>query len=287
MGASFRQRSAVTSRLKALLPNRLKRAVRLVLLAGDVPTLGRLWRLLGTAGAREPRPAGGTESLKLRPLGGRTILVRRGSSDADVVWETFSGRYHLPPPDCRERSLRNIWDLGSNIGLTIAHLAVLYPEARIVGVELDAANAALCRSNIAPWSGRCEVRVGAVWHEEGEVSYAGPAGVEYGFSVASTGTGIAAGPAVGAAPAISLNELHAEHDGGVEVDYVKMDIEGSEREVLRSNTEWAAHVRCINVEVHDPYSVEDCRADLEALGFRTEIDTRHWACVFGIRARPD
>jgi hypothetical protein len=57
--------------------------------------------------------------------------------------------------------------------------------------------------------------------------------------------------------------------GGRDVDYVKLDIEGAERDLLTANTGWAARVRCISVEVHSPYRVEECLRDLAALGFRT------------------
>ena len=42
-------------------------------------------------------------------------------------------------------------------------------------------------------------------------------------------------------------------------------------------------MRTLTVEVHEPYTVEDCARDLEALGFETRVDPRHWACVIGVR----
>src|SRR5436305_882928 len=80
---------------------------------------------------------GGEAEIAIRALGGWSVTIRRGSSDAEVVWETFSGKFHLPPSDLWPRT---IWDLGANIGLTVAHFAVLYPEARLIGVELDDGN---------------------------------------------------------------------------------------------------------------------------------------------------
>ena len=65
---------------------------------------------------------------------------------------------------------------------------------------------------------------------------------------------------------------------------MKMDIEGAERRVLRENTEWAASVHAIKVELHPPYSVSDCSADLQKLGFKTAVDRKHPACVIGTRA---
>ena len=62
-----------------------------------------------------------------------------------------------------------------------------------------------------------------------------------------------------------------------------MDIEGAEREVLTRATDWAAGVRQIQVEAHGEYTAAECERDLIGLGFRTTVDSRHWASVTGIR----
>jgi hypothetical protein len=67
------------------------------------------------------------------------------------------------------------------------------------------------------------------------------------------------------------------------VDYVKMDVEGAERELLRSPG-WNEQVRCIKVEVDEPYTLEECVTDLRRLGFTAQIDQDHWACVSGVRS---
>ena len=33
----------------------------------------------------------------------------------------------------------------------------------------------------------------------------------------------------------------------------------------------------------EPYTVTECEADLQALGFETRVEPRHWACVIGFR----
>jgi hypothetical protein len=67
------------------------------------------------------------------------------------------------------------------------------------------------------------------------------------------------------------------------IDFLKMDIEGAEKRVLREHTDWASRVRCLKVECHDDYSREDCIRDLQRLGFQGEIDPSHWSCVIGNR----
>jgi FkbM family methyltransferase len=230
--------------------------------------------------ARASSSGGGVEvSMRVRPLGGERVWLRPGTSDADVLWDTFFHAYHLPPPEAAEgRGLRIVWDLGANIGLTSAHFAQLYPEARVIGVELDEENARLARRNVEPWADRCRVVQGAVWAEDGEIHYHRHASAS-GYNV------VADGRPEGdtRAPARSLPSLFAEHTPGEEVDYLKMDVEGSEFELLKRNTGWAEAVRTIQVEAHFGYELADCAEDLRALGFAVRPHESHPASLVGTR----
>lgn len=120
-------------------------------------------------------------SLRLRPLGGQPVIVRPRSADQFALDDAFVGRYHLPPPELAGEQLDVIWDLGANIGLTMAHFARLYPQAVVIGLELDADNAELCGRNTAAWGDRCEIVHAAVWTEDGEVEYQRTRGEELSF----------------------------------------------------------------------------------------------------------
>lgn len=213
--------------------------------------------------------------VHVRSLGGTSVDIRPHTSDRDVLWATFVGQHHLVPPEIDPRSVRVIWDLGANIGLTAAHFAARYPAARVFAVELSEETAAAAVANTKPWSDRCTIIRGAVWYEDGQVSFHAKQGEEEASHVVAD-----AADANDRAPAFSLNKLLAEHPV---VDYIKFDIEGAEREVLRRNTEWAKRVRSLKVEVHPPYTIAECRADLEALGFHTRLEPSHWASVVGFR----
>ena len=208
----------------------------------------------------------------VRALGGNPVFLRPGTSDWKVLGETFHGRFHVPPKKLVGASARRILDLGANIGLTAAHFAVLYPEAHVVAVEMDAENAALARMNVSPWTGRCDVIESAVWTTDGTVRYVLDPGIEYGASIQPHGREV---------PSVSLNTLIR---GGEPIDYLKIDIEGAEKEVLRQRTEWADSVRCINVETHgSDYGVRECTADLQALGFATSVMRNHFGAVLAWR----
>jgi FkbM family methyltransferase len=201
-------------------------------------------------------------SVNVRALDGARVVLRPGTSDVRVLEEAFRvARNHVPPEDLVPRDARRIWDLGANIGLVAAHYALLYPQARIVAVELEQANAESCRINTARWADRVAVVQAAVWTHDGLTSYTMEPVREYAARVSPTGEPVSA---------LSLDTL-LESNGGP-VDFVKMDIEGAEAEVLREKREWASEVACMKVEAHHPYTPEACATDLERIGFRTRID---------------
>ena len=168
-----------------------------------------------------------------------------------MLRHTFQAGAHRAPVS----DVSLIWDLGSNIGSTLADMAHRHPGAKIVGVEPDPANHALAVENTSPWSDRVTVLRAAAWTSDGTVSLARDAGREAGSRIAEDGEQV---------EAVSLNGL-LERFGAP--SYVKMDVEGAERALLRENTEWAASARSISVELHGSYTAGDCIADLRRLGF--------------------
>lgn len=290
--------AAVSSRVKERLPGPVRESLRAARrrLHGVRQRLERT--ILGQAAAlyrAEARPlrpvdawrlaklcaddgGGGTGLVSIRPrvLHGNEVVLRRGTSDADVAVQTLVHGYHAPPMAMPAPEL--IWDLGSNIGLTVAHYACLYPSARVVGVEPSPANAALALLNTRPWRDRCTILECAVWHEDGEVALEEIPGRELAGRVLG---GEARGEDVLRVGALSLSTLLEREE---QVDLLKMDIEGAEREVLRHGTDWACKVQRIVVEVHEPYTVDECNGDLRRLGFIPSVNPKFWVSVLGVRA---
>jgi FkbM family methyltransferase len=213
---------------------------------------GLLYRLLRATGTG---PTDERARIRFLPLEGNALELRLGTTDALVAVETFAGGYHLPLHATPGR----VWDLGANIGATVASLAAVFPAARITGLELLEDNAALAERNVGPWSDRCSIITAAAWTTSGSVKIRVPRANEAGAKVSDEGDL--------SVHAISLNDLLSRTGPP---DYVKMDVEGAEKALLVEHTEWAALVGEIRVECHGSYRIEDCERDLQRLGFRTE-----------------
>jgi FkbM family methyltransferase len=247
---------------------RLLRPFYAAILSSDGATF---WSLLAPSSRKTNTASKST--LRLRPLGGRPLTIRKGSSDLTVVWDTFVGRYHRPTLGEVRPDSRLILDLGANIGVTAADLACRFPDSRVIAVELDSENAVLCRANTVAWCDRVKVIEAAVWPEPGQIRYTIERGHEYSASIDETGTKVAR--------AVTISDLIQDDQIA---DYVKMDIEGAEREVLAAADQWCERVRAMKIEVHSPVTVDECIGALEPLGFTCWRDARHGACVVAVRA---
>lgn len=213
--------------------------------------------------------------IRPRALNRAEILLRRKASDAGVAVQTLVNAYHLPPVKIEEPRL--LWDLGSNVGLTVAHYACVYPGARIVGVEPDHDSVVLAARNTRTWSDRCKIIECAVWPVDGEAKSELSPGSENAGRVVQMCSPTHQARRVRACSLSTLFERDQR------IDLVKMDIEGAEREVLRQNTELSAKVRRIVVEVHEPHTPEECIEDLQRLGFTTTVNPKFWVSIVGVR----
>jgi FkbM family methyltransferase len=198
-------------------------------------------------------------------VNGDPITLRPGTSDPATLDDTFNGGFHRPPTSLPVSPL--IVDLGANIGLTLLDYARRFPDATLVGVELDAGNADLARRNTAVATDCTVLQGGIVGAPREYVNYQAPATVNHhGYSV---------GQGDLKAPAITMEEL-LSHVPDRPIDLLKMDIEGAERELLESPAaaSWAKRVKLLMIEIHKPWSTKECEAALGALGFESQRDTR-------------
>jgi FkbM family methyltransferase len=222
--------------------------------------------------------------VNVKALEGKPLYVRPRTSDIDMIWDTFVANWHLPPPEVRDGTLGRIVELGTNIGTGLAGLAVRYPEATILGVEPDPQNAELARRNLARFGDRCRIVETAIWDHDTELVIE-RSRREWGLVVRPRKDGDP--PEWPAVAARSVGSVLADYEPGEEIDFLFMDIEGTEQRVLEApDTAWAQRVRCIRVECENEYGADPvrCRDALARLGFEVRVEPVDWgAFVFGLR----
>ena len=185
------------------------------------------------------------------------LYFRCGSSDLanfDQIFgiEEFSMPLAQPPA--------RILDLGAYVGYASVYLAHRFPAAEIVCVEPSPANFKVLTLNTAPYP-RIRRLNGAVWSKPAKLAVAGHELGDWGAHFAAAPNDPRAGDA--GTQAWSVDEI-LRLSGWDRADFIKCDIEGSEREVFADRAaRWHQDALCVTVETHDEW-IPGCLATVEA-----------------------
>lgn len=164
-----------------------------------------------------------------------------------------------------------IIDCGSNYGVSIIWFKSYYPDAKITGIEADPKIFNLLSRNLARRN-LADVKLlnRAVSSKPGHVSFH-CLGADSGRIHAEQPDGIASGADIIKVRTISLDDLIGEDD----VDFLKIDIEGAELDVISGSTK-LSRVKKMFIEYHSfidtPQQLSRLLAILEGNGFRYYID---------------
>lgn len=161
----------------------------------------------------------------------------------------------------------NIIDCGANIGLSVLFFVLRYPQANIRAFEADPEIFGYLEKNVrmACPSAKVELNASAVFTHA--------MGVAFQMEGADGGRVVAGGPPrqeTKTVPSIRLRDLLAEP-----VDFLKLDIEGAEFDVLADCADRFSSVRNCFVEMHgrpnEPSRFGEAISILEQAGFRLQI----------------
>lgn len=197
------------------------------------------------------------QSFRLQPKVLRHPVVVRmnGSSDTDVFNQIFLyGDVDFARDLPSHAAPKTILDLGANVGYVSAYLLNHFPDATLIAVEPDPANAAACEVNLRPYGERAQVLRGAVWTQTAELVVSRGTfgdGREWATEVREAKPGES--PDVTAWSMDALLDLLPKQ----RVDLMKIDIEGSELAIFSAAQEsWLDRVSNICIEIHgsDAYS---------------------------------
>jgi FkbM family methyltransferase len=137
-----------------------------------------------------------------------------------------------------------VLDCGANIGLSTLYFASHLPAARIVGIEPARDNAALARRNTQA-NPLIEIVEAAVFDRETGVELVDPDAEKFAYRVREAKAGTQ-----GAIATVTIEGLMRRY-GATRNLIVKVDIEGGEDALFRSNTGWLDQTDLLIAETHD------------------------------------
>ena len=197
-----------------------------------------------------------TKSLKgiHLPFLKHPVYFRKTISDRTMFEQIFvNGEYNIIvpfKPQC-------IVDLGANVGYASVYFANRFPDARIFALEPDTENFASAQKNTAHYKNIQMVK-GAVWHKKELLSIKDHGHGEAALTV-QTGDGELT------IRGYTIHEIIGLL-GVAEIDVLKVDIEGSEKEIFENGSkEWIPKTKIIIVETHDRYRKGTSKALFKAI----------------------
>ena len=187
------------------------------------------------------------------------ISIRPGTADASTLEKIFVWNdYDLDYP----AEVKTVIDAGANIGLSAVFFATRFPHATVVAIEPESENFRLLQLNTRHYPQVLPLRA-ALWSEDTSLGLSNPDDRvdSYQYRPDSTQQTV---------PAFQLPSLLARFHLS-NVDVLKIDIEGGERDVFALKPGWVDRVRMFIIELHGPEAREafaGATAALNAIRYR-------------------
>ena len=176
-------------------------------------------------------------TIRTHQLFGKTVYFSSATEFVAGLKEIFIDKiYSLRLPDHPY-----IIDCGANIGLSVIYMKKQYPDAEIVAFEPDNQNFDLLTKNVkASGYTNIDLRKEAVWIENTTVYFSSSGTTDSHISIQNTGSVEVA--------AIRLKDLITR-----KIDFLKIDIEGAEYQVIKDVAERLDLVDNMFVEYHGSF----------------------------------
>ncbi len=170
------------------------------------------------------------------------LYLRATTSDFKLFNNIFiDEEYNIPLPF----EPRTIIDGGANIGLAAIVFANKYPHAKIVCIEPESSNYDMLQKNIHQYNNITSIKAG-IWRNSSFLNIENPQAGKWAFTIHET-----AQPDENSLKGISLNDI-IDECGWENADLIKLDIEGSEKEVFENNSSgWLNSAKGVIIELHD------------------------------------
>jgi FkbM family methyltransferase len=176
-------------------------------------------------------------SYKFKPL-----IIRENTTDMAVFEQIFVKKDYGFPIDFKPKF---IIDGGANVGYASLFFTDRFPEAEIIAIEPETDNFQTLEKNTAQYKQIKCVKAG-IWHQKGFLKINDIGLGAWGFMTEEV-----SGDTANSLPTVTIGDL-LKNSKYHEIDILKLDVEGAEKEIFSSNYEsWLGHVKVLIIELHE------------------------------------
>lgn len=181
-------------------------------------------------------------SINLKQLK-EPVYLRNSTSDISVFYQVFfQDSYKLDYPSPVEA----IIDCGANIGLSSIFYSLHFPQAKIIALEPEENNFNLLVKNCRPYENIIPLKAG-IWNKRTGLEVINKTGQPWEMQVVESHAPNADVEAVSVPCLLEKYNLK-------KIDILKIDIEGSEKELFETGSEkWLPLTKTLIIELHDHY----------------------------------
>ena len=181
------------------------------------------------------------------------LTIRLGTSDLEVYTDIYLQKEYewdfRPSP-------KVIVDAGAYTGLSTSFFATRYPDATIIAIEPDNENFELLVLNTAQHPNVTTIHA-ALWSESGTVSLVDPGSGAWGLRILESDNSSLTAKGneshdSRSIRAVTIADIIQDYDLP-KIDLLKIDVEGSEKEIFDNSRPWIGAVDAICIELHDRF----------------------------------
>lgn len=178
------------------------------------------------------------------PKSGASVYLRENSSD-EALFEVLVNEDEYGYITF-EHTPEIIVDAGANIGLASIQFSIKYPDATIYSIEPENENFEMLKKNTETYSNIKPIRAALMNYDgNGTVIDIGEGDLAY-----QIGTDMSEG--IQSVNCISIASL-CEKNSIPQIDLLKIDIEGAEKEIFSGDCSWLDNVSVLIIELHERY----------------------------------
>lgn len=173
-------------------------------------------------------------------LTGGFVFLRPGTADQVVYDEIFIQKEY----NINVSEPLFIVDAGAHIGLSSVFFASKYPRATVIAIEPEPSNYKMLLMNAKNYTNIKSMNA-ALWSQKTKMCIQNPDAPTWSFRVIEDTCG-------NEIEAISITDVMSIFDVN-RIDILKIDIEGSELQVLNYSDSWMDYIGALIIELHDRF----------------------------------